>query len=282
VITPGLRRPASPVRRCIHSHPADLAPSRGIGATRCASCRHERPPPVTGRPSDRFEGAPGRPEGSFPGSRYRLRRQVMYSGLKTEWVVLGRGSDGRCEMRTGFLLFDAEAPMAAIRRYLAGVSAPAELNEAARMAMFRPWWRGTTSEPGACADYVARTTPMAGQLLAAFRTYAPRNRSDKERASADLVDVLLLAEARPEGPPIAPRRLRRSVPLPSPGPSRTSDSVPTDDGPGAPFSQPRANDLRPDSAAGLGVESGWLPLEHFRYPVSGRATVRPDQRAGRG
>jgi hypothetical protein len=109
----------------------------------------------------------------------RLRRQVMYSGLKTEWVVLDRESDGSGEMRTSFLQFGAEAPMAAIRRYLAGVSAPAELNQPARMAMFRPWRRGTTSEPGACAEYVARTTAMAEQLLAAFRTYAPRNRSDK-------------------------------------------------------------------------------------------------------
>jgi hypothetical protein len=103
----------------------------------------------------------------------------MYSGLKTEWVVLDRESDGRCEMRTSFLQFDTDSPVAAIRHYLQGFSAPAELNEAARVAMFRPWWRGTTSAPGGCADYLARTTAMAEQLLAAFRTYAPRNRSDK-------------------------------------------------------------------------------------------------------
>jgi hypothetical protein len=99
--------------------------------------------------------------------------------LKTEWVVVDPASDGQCELRTSFVTFDADAPVAEIRRYLTGVSSPAQLNEAARLAMFRPWWRGKTSEPRACDEYMARSKPQVEQLLAAFRTYAPRKRPDQ-------------------------------------------------------------------------------------------------------
>ena len=109
----------------------------------------------------------------------RLRREVMYSGSMTEWIVVDLESNGRCEMRTSFVRFDANAPIADIRRYLSSVSVPAELQETARLAMFAPWWRGTTSEKETCDEYVARSKPRAAQLLAAFRTYVPRNRLDK-------------------------------------------------------------------------------------------------------
>ena len=102
----------------------------------------------------------------------RLRPEVMYSGVKTEWVVVDESSDGRCELRTAFVRFDTEAPLVEIRRYLMGISVPSDLNETTRLAMFHPWWRGTTSEKEACAGYMARSKPMADRLREVFRDYA--------------------------------------------------------------------------------------------------------------
>lgn len=93
-----------------------------------------------------------------------------------EWTLDFADVGPRCEVVLSFRGFALATPVELINKRLMEFNAASVLNEPARLAMFYPFARGTTSDKADCEAWAVKSKEIVGPLLDAFRSYRPSGR----------------------------------------------------------------------------------------------------------
>jgi hypothetical protein len=90
--------------------------------------------------------------------------------MNGQWLLENAGAGSRCQIVMSFRQFPRETPVETMTRETTATSQPSALNEAASLAMFYPFARGS---PEDCQAWSEKSSAITDQILEAFRSYQP-------------------------------------------------------------------------------------------------------------